>query len=243
MTADSVQGRVTGLTDRRSECDTLDRLIAAVRDGQSRALVVRGDPGGGKTVQLEYLAGRASAAACRLARAVGVESEMELAFAGLHQLCAPMLDRLEWLPAPQREALRTAFGLAAGPPPDRFFGGLAVLSLLSGVAGDRPLICLVDTRSRWIMRRRRRWGSRHGGWAPTRSGWGSRHGGWAPTRSGWCSRPASRARTWPGCPSWMSEGCGMMTRGRCWPRRWPPATGGAGRSGTAGSASLGRRSQ
>ena len=107
-------------------------------------LVVRGDPGVGKTVLLEYLAGRASGTGCQVARAVGVQSEMELAFAGLHQLCAPLLDRAECLPAPQHEALRTAFGLTAGPPPDRFFVGLAVLSLLSEVAGERPLICLID---------------------------------------------------------------------------------------------------
>jgi DNA-binding CsgD family transcriptional regulator len=96
MTAGSGRrGRATGLTDRRSECDTLDRLIEAVRAGQSRTLVLRGDPGVGKTVLLEYLAGRASSAGCRVGRAVGVQSEMELAFAGLHQLCAPVLGRAE----------------------------------------------------------------------------------------------------------------------------------------------------
>ena len=82
---------------------------------------------------------------------MGVQSEMELAFAGLHQLCAPMMDRLERIPVPQHEALRTAFGLAAGPPPDRFFVGLAVLSLLSEVAGERPLICLIDDEQ-WLER-------------------------------------------------------------------------------------------
>jgi hypothetical protein len=97
-------------------------------------LVVRGDPGVGKTMLLEYLAGQASGWGYRVARAVGVQSEMELAFAGLHQLCAPMLDHAERLPAPQHEALRTAFGLSAGPPPDRFFVGLAVLSLRPGSA-------------------------------------------------------------------------------------------------------------
>jgi len=111
--------------------------------------VVRGDSGVGKTVLLEHLAGQASGAGCRVARAVGVQSEMELAFAGLHQLCAPMLGRVERLPVPQRDALRTAFGLAAGPPPDRFFVGLAVLSLLAEVAGDRPLLCLIDDEQ-WL---------------------------------------------------------------------------------------------
>ena len=146
---DGWRGRATRLTDRVGERDALDRLAQAVQIGQSRALVVRGDPGVGKTVLLDYLAGRAAAAGCRVARALGVQSEMELAFAGLHQLCAPLLNRAERLPVPQRDALRTAFGLAPGPPPDRFFVGLAVLSLLSGAAGDRPLICLIDDEQ-WL---------------------------------------------------------------------------------------------
>jgi DNA-binding CsgD family transcriptional regulator len=142
-------GRSERLTDRRSERDALDRLVAAVRGGQSRALVVRGDPGVGKTALLDYLARRASE--CQVARASGVQSEMELAFAGLHQLCAPMLSRAEHLPAPQREALRTSFGQASGPPPDRFMVGLAVLSLLSEVAGEQPLVCLIDD-VQWLDR-------------------------------------------------------------------------------------------
>ena len=100
------RGRADGLTDRRGERDALDRLVAAVRGGQSRALVMRGDPGVGKTALLDYLARRAWG--CQVARASGVQSEMELAFAGLHQLCAPMLSRAEHLPVPQRDALRTA---------------------------------------------------------------------------------------------------------------------------------------
>ena len=109
--------------------------------------MVRGEPGVGKTVLLDYLAGRAPG--CRVARAAGVQSEMELAFAGLHQLCAPMLDHAESLPVPQREALRTAFGLSAGPVPDRFLVGLAVLGLLSETAGERPLVCVVDDQQ-WL---------------------------------------------------------------------------------------------
>src|SRR5215831_6287532 len=151
MTIHPIRGRAAGLTDRRSERGMLDRLVEAVRAGQSRALALRGDPGIGKTVLLDYLAGRAPGVGLRVARAVAVQSEMELAFAGLHQLCAPMLGHAERLPAPQRDALRTAFGLAAGPPPDRFFVGLAVLSLLSEVAGDRPLVCLVDD-AQWLDR-------------------------------------------------------------------------------------------
>ena len=142
-------GRATRLTDRDGERDVLDRLVGAVRAGESRVLVVRGDPGVGKTVLLDYLAGRARG--CRVARAAGVQSEMELAFAGLHQLCAPMLDHLDRIPVPQRDALRTALGLAAGPPPDRFLVGLAVLSLLSEVAGGQPLICLIDDEQ-WLDR-------------------------------------------------------------------------------------------
>ena len=139
-----IRPRPTELTGRSSECAALDRLIEAVRSGESRALVVRGDPGVGKTALLDYLAARAAAAGCRVARAAGVETEMTLAFAGLHQLCAPMLDDLPHLPPPQRDALRTAFGISAGPPPDRFLVGLTVLSLLCDVAGQRPLICVID---------------------------------------------------------------------------------------------------
>jgi ABC-type transport system involved in cytochrome bd biosynthesis fused ATPase/permease subunit len=98
---------------RRAERGALDRLIEAVRAGESRALVVHGEPGVGKTALLEYLARRASD--CGAGRAAGVQSEMELAFAALHQLCAPMLDRLEALPVPQRDALRTAFAISPGP--------------------------------------------------------------------------------------------------------------------------------
>jgi len=136
---------------RRAERDALDRLVEAVRAGESRALVVRGDPGVGKTVLMDHLAGRASDSGFRVARAVGVQSELEFAFAGLHQLCAPMLDHLGRIPVPQHDALRTAFGIAAGSPPDRFLVGLAVLSLLSEVAGERPLICLVDDEQ-WLDR-------------------------------------------------------------------------------------------
>ena len=141
----------TRLTGRHSERSALDRLIEAVRTGESRALVVRGDPGVGKTVLLDHLARQASAAGCRVARAAGVQTEMELAFAGLHQLCVPMLDHAERLPVPQRDALRTAFGISAGPPPDQFLVGLAVLGLVSEVAGERPLICVVDDQQ-WLDR-------------------------------------------------------------------------------------------
>jgi DNA-binding CsgD family transcriptional regulator len=135
------------LRGRRSECQALDRLLEAVRAGRSGVLVVRGEAGIGKTALLEYAI--ESASDLRIVRAVGVESEMELAFAGLHQLCAPMLDRFERLPGPQRDALATTFGLNLGAVPDRFLVGLAVLSLLSEVAEEQPLLCVVDD-GQWL---------------------------------------------------------------------------------------------
>ena len=135
------------LLGRRSECAALDQLVASVRAGHSRALVLRGEAGVGKSALLEYLAQHSSG--CGIARAAGVESEMELAYAGLQQLCAPFLDRVERLPGPQRDALGTAFGLRDGDAPDRFLVGLAVLSLLSDVAEDRPLVCVVDD-AQWL---------------------------------------------------------------------------------------------
>jgi DNA-binding CsgD family transcriptional regulator len=138
-----------GLLDRARECDVLDRLVAGVRAGQSRVLVLRGEAGIGKSVLLEHLS--AAAEGCRIARAAGIESEMELAFAGLHGLCVPMLGRLGHLPSPQRDALNTAFGLSAGPPPDRFLVGLAVLSLVAETAEEQPLVCIVDD-AQWLDR-------------------------------------------------------------------------------------------
>lgn len=137
-----LRGPAGELWGRSRECDVLDQTLDAVRAGESRALVVQGEPGVGKTALLDYLAEHASG--CRVVRVTGVESEMELAFAGLHQLCAPMLDRLPRLPAPQGAALRSAFGLGAGSVPNRFVVCLAVLSLLSEVAEEQPLVCLVD---------------------------------------------------------------------------------------------------
>ncbi|HWX95346.1 MAG TPA: AAA family ATPase [Solirubrobacteraceae bacterium] len=137
------------LLGRRSECEALDSLLAAVRGGHSGALVVRGEPGVGKTALLERAI--ESAPDLTVVRAVGVESEMELAFAALHQLCAPMLDRLERLPRPQRDALRSVFGLGAAEVPDRFLVGLAVLGLLSEVGEEHPLLCVVDD-AQWLDR-------------------------------------------------------------------------------------------
>jgi DNA-binding NarL/FixJ family response regulator len=135
------------LHGRRDECQTLDRLVARARAGESQVLVMCGDAGIGKTALLEYVSARAPG--CRVARAAGVESEMELPFAGLHQLCAPVLDRLDRLPGPQRDALATVFGLSDGPPPDRFLIGLSVLSLLADGAEHQPLVCLIDD-AQWL---------------------------------------------------------------------------------------------
>ena len=150
MAADfTVRGGAMELIDRRAECGVLERLIRAVRAGESRALVVSGEAGVGKTALLEYLVGQASG--CRLTRIAGVQSEMELPLAALHQLCAPVLGDLQRLPEPQRDALRTAFGISSGPAPDRFLVGLGVLGLLSEVAEQQPLVCLVDDEQ-WLDR-------------------------------------------------------------------------------------------
>jgi len=137
------------LQGRRSERTVLERLFEAVRAGRSGALSVRGEAGVGKTALLQYAI--ESARDLRVLRAVGVQSEMELPFAALHQLCAPLLDRLDRLPAPQRDALAITFGLTEGPAPDRFLVGLAVLSLLSEAAEERSLVCVVDD-AQWLDR-------------------------------------------------------------------------------------------
>ena len=135
--------------DRLSERGVLGQLVADVRGGQSQVLVLRGVAGCGKTALLRQLS--AAAQGCRIVWATGVESEMELAFAGLHSLCATLLGRLERLPEPQREALSTAFGMSAGPPPERFLVGLAVLGLLADQAEEQPLVCIVDD-AQWLDR-------------------------------------------------------------------------------------------
>src|SRR6476661_8355654 len=145
----AVPGWQPALRGRADECALLDTLVDAIRRGEGRSLVVRGEAGIGKTALLEYLVG--SASELTVLGAVGVESEMELAYAGLHQVCASLLDRLDRLPAPQRQALEIAFGLSAGGVPDRFLVGLAVLSLLSEAADERPILCLVDD-AQWLDR-------------------------------------------------------------------------------------------
>jgi DNA-binding CsgD family transcriptional regulator/tetratricopeptide (TPR) repeat protein len=140
-------GKRTRLRGRAGECALLDDLASAIRRGQSRSMVLRGEAGIGKTALLDYLT--ASASDLAVVRAVGVESEMELAYASLHQLCVPLLDRLNRIPAPQRHALGIVFGLSSGAAPDRFLVGLAVLSLFAAVAEERPLLCVIDD-AQWL---------------------------------------------------------------------------------------------
>jgi DNA-binding CsgD family transcriptional regulator len=134
---------------RASQCAQLDELLEGALNGRSGVLVLTGDAGVGKTALVEYAV--ASASGLRVVRVAGIEAELELAFAGLQQLCTPMLDGLERVPDPQREALETTFGLSAGPVPDRFLIGLAVLSLLSEVAEEQPLLCVIDDLQ-WLDR-------------------------------------------------------------------------------------------
>jgi DNA-binding CsgD family transcriptional regulator len=138
----SQPGPRTRLRGRATECGLLDDLVSAVRRGESRSLVLRGEAGIGKTALLDYLT--ASAPDLTVVRAAGVQSETELAYASLHQLCVPLLDRLDEIPAPQRRAIEIVFGLGGGGAPDRFLVGLAVLSLLATAAEDRPVLCVVD---------------------------------------------------------------------------------------------------
>jgi hypothetical protein len=139
--------RDSGLLGRRDECAILDHLLSEAAAGRSGSLVLRGEPGVGKTALLGHLAGNVDG--WFVARAAGVESEMQLDYGGLHQLCAPMLENLSRLPGPQCEALATVFGLSRGPAPDRFLVGLASLSLFAEIAERRPLICLVDD-AQWL---------------------------------------------------------------------------------------------
>ena len=149
MSPRRLPGRPHGLIGRVQECRLLEELVNDARDGRSRVLTVRGEPGMGKSALLEHAV--ESARGFQIARATGVESEMELPFAGLHQLCGPMLDRLALLPGPQREAVSTAFGLTTGRPPDLFIIGLALLSLLSEASEQAPLLCVVDD-AHWLDR-------------------------------------------------------------------------------------------
>jgi DNA-binding CsgD family transcriptional regulator len=143
----SSEGRGQRLRGRAGECETLRELISTVQSGSCQVLVLRGEAGVGKTALLEYVSDLASGFRC--VQVAGVQSDMELAFAGLQQLCAPLMDHADELPQPQREALNVAFGRGVGPAPDRFLVGLAVLSLMSAAAHDRPLLCVIDD-AQWL---------------------------------------------------------------------------------------------
>jgi hypothetical protein len=176
----------------------------------ARYWVLRGEPGIGKRALLEYLLEQASG--CRIARAAGVQSEMELAFAGLHQLCAPLLDRLDRLPGPQRDALATAFGLSAGAAPNRFLVGPAVLSLFSEAADVQPVVCAVDD-AQWLDRpsaqalgfvarrlqaeRAPTWPGRHWRRWPNDSATSGGCSYWT-TWNRWSAPPLTWASCWPG---------------------------------------------
>jgi len=125
----------------------LEGVLAAVRDGLSGVLVLRGEAGVGKTALLDWAAGQAGD--MQVARVAGAEAEMDMGFAGLHQLLVPFLGGLEGLPGPQRQALGSAFGLVAGPPPDRFLVGMAALTVLTDAAAARPVLCLIDD-AQWL---------------------------------------------------------------------------------------------
>jgi predicted ATPase len=192
--------RRTGLLGRAGERAMLEGLLAGIRRGEGRSLVLRGEAGIGKTALLEHLVEAASG--LTVLPAVGVESEMELPYAGLHQLCASLRDQLERLPAPQRQALEIVFGRSSGVAPDRFLVGLAVLSLLSVAADKRPVLCVVDD-AQWLDRAsaltlalvaRRLLAER----------WGS------------CSPRVSRARSFRTLTSSRFVAWATLRRARCW---------------------------
>src|SRR5262245_32934006 len=201
---------MSALLDRAEETAALEGVLAAARDGLSGVLVLRGDAGIGKTALLEWAAGRAGD--MRVARVAGVQAEMGLGFAGLHQLLVPFLGGLAGLPGPQRQALESAFGLAAGPPPDRFLVGLAALTLLTdAAAAAQPVLCLVDD-AQWLDQvsvevlgfvARRLYADRVGCCSPSVKARGRRPG-------------------WLGCRSSCSAGCRSRRRVNCWRSRPAP---------------------
>jgi hypothetical protein len=210
----------SGLLGRGRERAVLDQLLADIRQGVSRALVLLGEAGIGKTALLQYLI--ESATDVHVVRAAGAESEAELAYAGLQQVCAPMLAELERLPAPRREALETVFGLRSGGVPDRFLVGLGVLTLFSDAATERPLLCVIDD-TQWLDQA-----------SALTLAFVARRVSAEPVGLVFAARsPARSSRIWR---RWRWTVCGMGTRGRCWPRprdsRWtgPSVTGSSPRA-------------
>ena len=150
MVSPAEEGRaISALLDRTAETGALEGVQAAVRDGLSGVLVLRGEAGVGKSALLDWAAEQAGD--MQVARVAGAEAEMDMGFAGLHQLLVPFMAGLEGLPAPQQQALKSAFGLVAGPPPDRFLVGLAALTVLTDAAAARPVLCLIDD-VQWLDR-------------------------------------------------------------------------------------------
>src|SRR3954465_9924233 len=200
--------RGPGFLGRTTEREVLDGLLARVREGESEVLVIRGEAGIGKTALLRYAARQASG--FQVAQLTGGEAEMELPFAGIHQLWATLPDHLGALPAPQRNALSVALGLVAGDVPDAFLVSLAVLSLLSSVAAERPLLCLVED-AQWLDAA----SSQILGFVPgpgrgARSWDSSRAGCWA-SRWSWSSPSATpRRRPSRGCRSSRSQAWNEM---------------------------------
>ncbi|MEX3646889.1 ATP-binding protein, partial [Mycolicibacterium porcinum] len=143
----AMTGEGPPLLGRVSECAALRQLVSDAGSGGSAVLVLRGEAGVGKTALLDYVVQQAPG--FRVTQVAGVESDMELAYAGVQHLCTPLLDGLDSLPEPQRDALSVAFGRGVGPAPDRFLVGLAVLSLLAAAADDKPLLCVIDD-AQWL---------------------------------------------------------------------------------------------
>lgn len=144
-----VGAKLADLLGRRAEREAIEDLLAQAHAGRSGVFLVRGEAGIGKTAILEHARDTAAASGFRVEHSAGVESETQFAFAGVHQLCAPLLDRIGVLPDPQQAALGVAFGERAGAAPDRFLVGLATLNLLAEVAEERPLLCLIDD-AQWL---------------------------------------------------------------------------------------------
>ena len=160
----SGRDRRKALIGRRREQQTLADLLDDARHGRSGVLVIRGEAGIGKTALLTDAI--ADASDFRTVQISGAETEMELAYAGVQQLCTPLLGLIDRLPEPQANALHVALGLAEGGPPDRLLVGLSVLTLLGEAAGERPTICVVDDAPGSTPRRCRRWPSSHAAFSP-----------------------------------------------------------------------------
>jgi hypothetical protein len=210
------------LWGRRAQCGHLDGLLADARAGHSRALVVRGEPGIGKSALLKYAAD--AAPDFQVARTEGVESEMELPFAALHQLCGRMLNRLDRLPGPQRDALGVAFGLRSGIAADRFLVGLAVLGLLSDVAAEQPLLCLIDD-AQWLDQA-----------SAQALAFVARRLDAESVTVMFGTRATGAGGELAGLAELVLEGFPMRTHGRCWPRSSPDASTSESATGSSPSA-------